>query len=199
MKKRTSLIGLLALPLFHASAIDLTPRWTDTAIDSIPKRQLYFADGEKKFMLSVDQETEVSGRFGGASFRFPKFPDIDFIVMPSQFTPEIPFDETRLADYRKAARKLLPARANDADTTEENLDPIPINAWKSFRMMLHFKMDARTYVQTVTFLNLNERDQIVLVSSAPERDWSEAADRSWQILRSWQEMLPGDEVVVKGN
>ena len=199
MKTRTALLSLFALPLLHASAIDLTPRWTDTAIDGIPKRQMYFADGSKKFLLSIDKETEVGARFGGAEFKFPKFPDIDFIMVPSQFKPDAAFDETNLAAYREAARKLLPARAHDAEIAEEKANPIPINGWKSFRALIHFKMDSRACVQTVTFLNLNERDQIVLVTTAPERDWNEASERSWQIFRSWQEMLPGDEGPAKGS
>ena len=199
MKPRTSLLCLLALPVLHASAIDLTPRWTDTAIDGVPQRRLYFTDGSQKILLSIDKETEVAARYGGASFHFPKLPDIDFIVRPSDYTPNDAFDETKLDQYRDAARKLLPARARNAETTGEQLNPIPINHWKCFRVQLRFTMDSRVYMQTVTFLNLNERDQIVTVTSAPEKDWSEADERSWQILRSWQEMLPGDEGPAKGN
>ena len=199
MKTRNSLLSLLALPLFQASAIDLTPRWIDTSIDGVPRHQLYFADGTKKFMLSIDRETDVSPRFGGVDFTFPKLPDIDFIVVPSRFTPDVPFDEARLIEYREAARKLLPARARGAEITEEVANPIPINKWTSFRMTLRFTMDSRACLQTVTFLNLNERDQIVLVVSAPQRDWNEAGERSWQIVRSWQEMLPGDEAQPSEN
>ena len=199
MKLHISILSLLTLPLLRASALDLTPRWIDTAIDGVPKRQMYFADGSKKFLLSIDKETEVGARFGGAEFKFPKFPDIDFILVPSQFKPDAAFDETNLAAYREAARKLLPARAHDAEIAEEKVNPIPINGWKSFRALIRFKMDSRACVQTVTFINVSERDQIVLVTTAPERDWNEASERSWQIARSWQEMLPGDEGPGKGS
>ena len=199
MKHLNLLLASITLPLFQASALDLTPRWIDTSIDGVPKRQLYFADGTKKLMLSIDQETEVDSRFGGASFRFPKLPDIDFIVIPSRFKPADAFDETKLVQYREAARSLLPARGRKAETAEEIANPIPINGWKSFRIKLRFAMDARAYVQEVTFVNVSEQDQIVTVTSAPERDWNEADARSWQILRSWQEMLAGDEGPPKGN
>ena len=199
MKRSSLLLSLLALPLLHASALDLTPRWTDTAIDGVPQRRLYFADGDKKFMLSIDRETEVAARFGGASFKFTKLPDIDLIIVPSRFKPSDPFDEQKLVEYREAARSLLPARGRSAETVEEQSNPVPINGWKSFRVKLRFTMDSRTYAQEVTFLNVSETDQIVLVTSAPEREWAEASDRSWQIVRSWQEMLPGDELPAKGN
>ena len=199
MKRQSLLLSLIALPLFQATALDLTPRWTDIAIDGVPKRQLYFADGDKKFMVSVDQETEVSSQLGGTNFRFPKLPDIDFIVIPSKFKPSDAFDEAKLVEYREAARSLAPARSRGVETVEEESNPIPINRWKSFRVKLRFTMNARAYSQEVTFLNVSEADQVVLVTSAPERDWAEATERSWQILRSWQEMLPGDEVKLKGN
>ena len=199
MENRTALLSLIALPFLHASALDLTPRWVDTAIDGVPKRQMYFADGSKKFLLSIDKETDVAPGMGGTNFRFPKFPDIDFIMMPSQFKPADAFDDIKLPDYREAARKLLPARAHAAEIAEEQANPIPINGWKSFRVQFRFTMDSRIRVQTVTFLNVSERDQIVLLTSAPERDWNEASDRSWQITRSWQEMLPGDDGPPKGN
>ena len=199
MKRHCLLLSLISLPLFQATALDLTPRWIDTAIDGVPKRQLYFADGDKKFMLSIDRETEVGARFGGASFRFPKLPDIDFIIMPSKFKPADVFDEAKLVEYREAARSLLPARGRSSETVEEQSNPIPINGWKSFRVKLRFTMDSRTYAQEVTFLNVSESDQVVLVTSAPERDWTEATERSWQILRSWQEMLPGDASAASGS
>ena len=199
MNRHSLLLSLIALPLFHAAALDLTPRWTDVSIDGVTKKQLYFTDGAKKFMLSTDQETEVSPQLGGTNFRFPKLPDIDFIVLPSKFKPTDAFDEVKLVQYREAARALTPARSRGVETVEEESNPIPINRWKSFRVKLRYTMDSRAYAQEVTFLNVSEADQIVLVTSAPERDWTEATERSWQILRSWQEMLPGDEVKLKGN
>lgn len=199
MNRRSLLLSLIALPLFQAAAIDLTPRWLETSFDGIPKRRLYFADGDKKYMLSIDQETEVRAQFGGSTFKFPKFPNIDFIVMPSKFKPADAFDEAKLVEYRENARSLLPARAHGAETVEEVSNPIPINQWKSYRIKMKFSMDSRTYMQEITFLNVNENDQLVLVTSAPDRDWVEAGERSWQILRSWQQMLPDDEGPPKGN
>ena len=101
--------------------------------------------------------------------------------------------QTTLVKYREAARSLLPARAKSAETVEEQSNPIPINGWTSFRVKARFTMDSRAYTQEVTFLNVSEKDQVTLVTSAPERDWNEAGERSWQIVRSWQEMLPGDD------
>lgn len=199
MKLRTILLGLLSIPALHAAAIDLSPRWVETTIDGFTRRQLFFAEGDKKFLISTDRETEVAPGFGGTAFKFPKFPNIEFYLTPSGLSPSDLFKDVKLTDYREAARKLLPARAHKAEVVEETSNPIIINEWTSFRVLYRFAMDARPYRQGVTFLNLNDHDQIVIVTTAPEQDWSEAEARSWQIVRSWQEMLPGDEGRQKGN
>ena len=65
---------LLAMGI-EGLAVDLTPRYIDTFVDGFASRRLYFADGEKKIGLSLDQETKVEGGSGGAVFRFTKVPD----------------------------------------------------------------------------------------------------------------------------
>jgi hypothetical protein len=191
MTMRT-LLAVLALPLSGANAIDLSPRWIDTSIDGITRRQLFFADGEKKILISTSSETEAAAGSGGTIFRFPKYPNIEFCLTQSTHVPADAFAATKLGEYRETARKLLPAHATGVEIREEVANPVTINAWRSFRMLLRFKHDDQSWLQTVTFVNLNERDQIIAVTRAPETDWNEAAMRSWEILRSWQEMLPGD-------
>jgi hypothetical protein len=198
MKLRLLLIAFAAQPIFQLGAIDLSPRWTETEIDGIPNRQLYFADGSKKFGLSLDRETEVSAGLGGTVFRFPKLPDIEFFVKESPLTPASSFDPEKLDVYRTEARNLLPAAAQEAEIESEVGNPLPINSWKSYRFAFRFKRFGRACTQTVTFLNLNDRDQIVMVVGAPHAQWEEADARSWQIVRSWHELLPGD-VARQGN
>ncbi|MEA3213651.1 MAG: hypothetical protein QOE70_6708 [Chthoniobacter sp.] len=57
----------------------------------------------------------------------------------------------------------------------------------------------QAFLQSVTFLNLNDSDQIPLITSAREKDFAEAAERSFQIIRTWQEMLPGDARPARGS
>ena len=193
MKKYTILLSLIALPLLQASALDLTPHLIETKVAGYPKRLVYVRDASKKYMLNIDRETEVASRAGGINFRFQKLPEIDFIMMKSKFTPLDAFDEAKLVEYRAAARSLLPARANNAEILEEASNPLVINNWKSFRIKFRFTMDARDCTQEVTFLNVTENDQIVLVTSSPNKVWKEAGARSWEIIRTWTEMLPGDD------
>ena len=193
MKKRNVLLSLIALPLFQASALDLTPHLIETTIAGYPKRLVRVQDAGRKYTLNIDRETEVASRSGGIKFAFQKLPDIDFLVMPSKFKPTDAFDEARLVEYRASARSLLPARAKSAEVVQELANPLNVNNWKSFRIKFHFTMDSRDCTQEVTFLNVTENDQIVLVTSSPEKVWKEAGARSWEIIRTWTEMLPGDD------
>ncbi len=182
-----------------AMAVDLTPRYIDTFIDGQTARRLYFADGEKKIGLSLDHETRVEAAAGGAVFRFGKFDDVTFLVKPSPMTPDQPFEGIALERYREASRRLLPPGAKNVKALEETPDPLPINRWTGRRFLYSCDVSEAVVMMSVTFLNLNEEDQLLLVTTASERNFTEAAERSFQVIRTWQELLPGDEVPPKSN
>jgi hypothetical protein len=52
---------------------------------------------------------------------------------------------------------------------------------------------------TVTFLNISAEEQLILIVTATAQNFPEAAARSWQIIRSWQPILPGAEKPPKGS
>ena len=190
------LLWVLGLPV---SAVDLTPRYIDTFIDGHASRRLYFADGEKKIGVSLDRETRVEAGAGGVVFRFGKFTDITFLVKPSPMTPDQPFDGIALERYTEAARRLLPPGAKSVKALEETADPLPINRWTGRRFLYSCEVVDSVLMMSVTFLNLNSDDQLILVTTASERNFAEAAERSFQVIRTWQELLPGDEVPPKAN
>ena len=198
-KAFTILLATILLPQIGFSSIDLTPRYTDMFADGIVLHRLYFTDGQKKFVVSLNRETEVSADAGGVLFRFPKFPEITFSMARSRLSPDDKFEGATLERYRESAKRLLPVLARSSVILEEALNPLPVNGWKSFRVVLTCEVGATHYFQSVTFLNLNETDQIVLVTGSPEKDFNEATVRSFQIIRTWQPMLPGDEKVLQGN
>lgn len=186
----------ISLPAF---AVDLTPRYIDTFIDGHASRRLYFADGEKKIGVSLDGETRVEASAGGVVFRFTKFSDITFLVKPSPMTPDQPFEGIALERYREAARRLLPPGSKNVKALEELPDPLPINRWTGRRFLYSCEGVDAIVMMSVTFLNLNADDQLILVTTASERNFEEAAERSFQVIRTWQELLPGDEVPPKAN
>lgn len=197
-------LPMKTLPLFlalvlPAAAVDLTPRYIDTFADGVASHRLYFADGERKIGLSLDRETDVLAGGGGVIFRFPRFPEASFLVKHSPVTADQPFSGVALDRYREAARRLLPPGSTEVRVRDEVRDPLTINRWRSYRLAYTFASGTVPMVQQITFLNLSADEQLVLVATASERNFAEAAARSFQIIRTWQPMLPGDEKPVRQN
>lgn len=189
----------LSAGLRTSSAVDLTPRYIDTFEAGVAGHRLYFSEGEKKIGLSLDRETEVVAGGGGVIFRFPKFPEASFLVKHSPVTADQPFSGVPLDRYREAARRLLPPGSTEVKVLDETRDPLTINRWRSYRLACTFAAGGPPMVQQVTFLNLTADEQLVLVTTASERNFAEASARSFQIIRSWQPMLPADEKPIRQN
>jgi hypothetical protein len=192
-------VALVAANL-TAATIDLTPRYADTFIDGVNARRLYFLENSKKIGISLDFETQVAADGGGGViFKFPKFPDSSFRIGRSPLTAEEPMSELSLGRYRTAAQTFVPGGATEVKVVEESANPLPINKWQSYRFLVTYQVGAAAMRQSVTFLNLNPQTQVILLTTSSPKSFAEAAERSFQIIRSWHEMLPGDEVPVKGN
>lgn len=192
-------LAVLAADL-GASTVDLTPRYLDTKIDGFAARRLYFMEATKKIGISLDMETTVAATSAGVVFKFTMLPDTSFRIGTSPLTPEESMtDPEGLARYRAAANNFVPAGATDAKILEEVTNPLPINSWRSQRFVLSYRAGANVTNMSVTFLNVNPESQLVLVTTASPRSFADAADRSFQIIRSWHEVLPGDELALQGN
>jgi hypothetical protein len=181
------------------AAVDFTPRFIDIFNEGTTIRRLYFTDGDKRYLLSLNRETEVVPDAGGALFKFAKVPSATFLVVRSRHSPVDKFEGATLDRYRESAKRLLPVGTRGAVILEETPDVYPINDWKSYRIVLSYNVGPVIHLQSVTFLNMNDADQVALITAAPEKDFTEAAHRSFQIFRTWQEMLPGDEKPVLHN
>jgi len=192
------LAGLIALEI-PATAIDLTPRYIDTFIDGVASSRLYFADGEKKIGVSLDHETTVEAGGGGVLFRFTKVPDATFLIRSSPMTPDQPFEGIALDRYREAARRLLPPAVKNVKALEEAANTLPVNRWTSRRFSYTCDSVDSALAVSVTFLNLNADTQLILVTTATERNFADASDRSFQIIRTWQPLRPKDEKPIKNN
>jgi hypothetical protein len=199
--KRFHLLAALAwcATSLHAPAVDLTPRFVDTFVDGVTTHRLYFADGDQKIGLSVNHETTAEAGAGGTVFRFPKFSDILFVLKHSPMSADQAFEGVTLDRYREAAHRLLPPGAQNITDLGEEPDPITINRWRSYRFTYTCESTGFIRKQTVTFLNISAEEQLVLIVSSIEQNFPEAAARSWQIIRSWQPILPGQEKPPKGS
>jgi len=183
----------------RAAAVDLTPRYVDTFRDGITVHRLFFLDGTQKIGLNVDHETTVEAGGGGVVFRFPKFPDILFTLKHSPMSADQPFTGISLDRYQEAARRLLPPGAGAVKALPEEPNPITINRWRSYRFSYSCEAAGVVRQVSITFLDISADEQLLLVVTAKDQNFKEAAVRSWQIIRSWQPLLPGDELPPKGS
>ena len=74
---RNRFLTVVSSALFAVSAfgdVDLAPRFYTVNFGTNTVRVPYFVDGDKKYAILVDGETEVTGERGGALFRFSSIP-----------------------------------------------------------------------------------------------------------------------------
>jgi hypothetical protein len=188
MKKRVSLF--LALSALTASALDLTPNFINATADGITIRRPYFADGSKKYSVTLNVDTELLPYEDGALFRFIKLKDAAMRLRPSSFGVEVKFAPETLDQYQEAARRLLPQIAEDVVLEQQTANPITINRWKSHRFVYKYKTPAGEMCESITFLNITPAQQVILQVYSSEKDFADAAERAWDIIRRWHELDP---------
>lgn len=184
------LLAGLALP---ASGIDLVPRYVSTMADGVVIQRPYFADGEQKYAVKLDSETKLTEYEGGAAFRFDKFPDALLRLRQSPVPAQIAFGPESLERYQQAATALLPGSAEGIVLREATPNPLPINNWQSYRFTFSYRVTGEARRQSITFLDLNPTEQIVIQTATKERDFEEISARAFNIIRRWHEVVPTDE------
>ena len=183
---------IMLLPLCCAQAIDFTPRYLIENADGIVLRRPYFADGKKNYAIKIYAGTELTADNGGACFKFTKFTYATMRWRPSPFTPDVPFDAEHLPQYA-AALRFLPKGAEGAKVEGEEDNVYPINHWICHRYTISYKFCGFGLRDTVTFLNLNDKEQFVIQVSSRDSDFQAITAQSWDIIRSWHEMEPQTE------
>ena len=105
--KHPASLSLISLGLAaSATAIDLTPQIVTLVVGDYAVRRACFADGDKKYAVTVDSETELTGSGGTALFNFSKFPRAVMRLAPSPLKPQIVFAGATLERYRATAASL---------------------------------------------------------------------------------------------
>lgn len=195
MKIHTGLF--LALTALSASALDLSPRFVTTMSDGIAIHRPYFADGSKKYSVTLNIETELTPYDDGARFRFIKFQNAEMLLRPSSFSVEIKFDAERLERYQAAARKLLPQGAEDVALEQQAPNPLPMNGWQSHRFVYKYRTAKGQGRESITFLNITPTTQVVLQVCALDKDFEDVSERAYDIIRRWHELDPA--TLLKGS
>lgn len=176
-----------------APAIDLTPSYVTTVVDGIALRRPCFVDGGKKYAVTVDAETELTGYEGAAIFNFTKFPRAMMRLGPSPLKPENVFSGEALERYRAVAAQLLLKGAEQVRLESEVADVLPINHWSSYRLVFGYTFIGSPMRESVTFLNLDPKQQIVLQIRSRAADAVTVAARAEDLIRRWHEVVPETE------
>jgi hypothetical protein len=195
MKKQllTTSIALLLLAAQGSSGIVLIPRLVTLDFGGVPVRRAYFMDGEKKFAVTMDNETELSPHGDGALFCFTRLPLATVELRRSPIKAGTGFTELNIADYAKVARQFLAASAEVWPAEPMVLNPLPINGWKTCRFNFVYYVGGSPIRADVTFIDLNDKDQIVVITGSTANNYASVRSRSDDIIRRWHEVTPEDE------
>ena len=188
---------LLCLSAASVSALDLTPAFILTEADGVSIRRPYFADGDKKYAVTLDSETELTPYEDGALFRFIRFDHAEMRLRPSSFSAEIKFGPETLAAYQEAARKLLPQVAEGIVLEKEAAGLLPINGWTSHRFTFKYTTPAGPVRESITFLNILPTQQVIVQVYAMDKNFEDACGRADDIIRRWHQLDP--KMVLRGN
>jgi hypothetical protein len=153
----------------------------------------YFADGDKKYAVTLDSETQLSEADGGALFRFTNVPQATMLLRHTPLDKLLPFDTASLTIYLKAAKALLPQGSEDAILEAQIANPLPINQWRSYRFVLSYTIANSQMRDSFTFLNLTDGQQILVQTTARLNFFKAISERADDIIRRWHEVLPGSE------
>ena len=190
-------ILLIALSSLSASALDLSPRYITVLSDGINMRRPYFADGDKKYSVTLNIETELTPYDDGSLFRFIKLEHAEMRLRPSSFSVEIKFEPATLDRYQEAARKLLPQVANNVVLEQQMENPLPMNAWKSQRFVYSYTTPFGEFRESITFLNITPTTQVIVQVYAMAKNFADASERAYDIIRRWHELDP--KAVLRGS
>jgi hypothetical protein len=173
--------------------VELKPHFYTTAFGDASLRRVYFADGDKKFAVTLDQETDVASEGDGALFKFKSIPQASIQFKKSPLPAASGFDPTVLETYTKTAQGMIDATAQEVASEVVGLDVLPFNKWLSYRVNYKYTIAGTPIRQSYTFMNLSPQQQVLIVVTAKEKDFGEVLSRADDIFRRWHRILPGDE------
>jgi hypothetical protein len=183
-----STICLLGPLLTEVCALDLTPHAVTTAYNNLRSTRYFFDDGGKSMAFRIDNNMTVKGGSSSAAFKFSDLRNAEMQIRKSPKTPETLFVGKDLEAYRTDARVALPEGASEVQIERENAAAIPINGWTSYQFILRYKLFGASYRRSVTFLNYNKVEQLIIDVSAPDSTFDLAYLRSYQVLNSLSEL-----------
>lgn len=189
MKKSLCAILFVIGPfLASASALDLTPHPATTTFNGLRVKRYFFEDAGKQMGFRIDNKMTIKGSSASAVFEFEDLKNASMKMLKSPKKPDAPFDEKELESYRVDARALLPASATEVQIDQENPRAIAINGWTSYQFIFTYKQFGFAYRRSVTFLNYDKAEQLIVDVGAPTPEFDRVYLRSYQVLNSLSEV-----------
>jgi|ERR1700677_3726031 len=190
MPRSIAVILAVFLPAYAATAIDFTPHYMMEDADGIVVKRPYFTDGTVKYGIKFFADAVLTGQENAAIFKYSAFTYATMIWRSSPLTPRTPFDAAHLPAYAAVAQQFLPQGCAEIKVEAQEDNVFPINNWVCHRYTISYKFYGFAMRDTVTFLNLNDKEQFVIQVSARDSDFKAVAAKSWDVIRSWHEMVP---------
>jgi len=194
---KTTVAIMFALGAYSAVALDLTPNFASMDSDGIVLRNPYFTDAGKKYGLILNMETELTPYEDGALFKFTKLDHAEMRLRHSPMGADVKFGPDTLEAYEQAARRLLPQLAEGIVLERQSKNPLPVNAWESHRFVFKFTTPSGAKCESITFLNILPKEQVIVQVCANEKQFDGAAWRADDIIRRWYEL--DAKAVFRGN
>jgi len=151
-------------------------------------RRTYFKDGDRCYAFHPGESVDLAAEAERATFRFRNLHGATLLLTQSPFTPEKAFTQENLPSYRESALKHAPAGVLEIIDESDEEGVLRINDWHSHRWVFTYKLPGQTIRQSVTFLNLTPKRQIVVVVTAFASEFKEAEAAALGILHSWHPM-----------
>jgi hypothetical protein len=170
-------------------ALDLTPHEIAMSNDGPPIKRYYFEDASKRVTFRMDNQMTVNGTPESAAFRFSDLKSSGMTLSKSSMKPEVRFEQKNLAPYRSVARGFVPQNATDVQLESETADAVAINGWTSQQFLFTYNLFGFPYRRSVTFINYNEKEQIVVDISGAAVDYEKSYMRSYRVLNSLSDLL----------
>lgn len=186
------ILSLVAVTAVRAD-IDLTPRLRATAFGDANNGWVQFIDGDIKWAVALDSDAQISAGEGGAVLRFGNIPKATVAIKRSSLAPKVAFDAEGLVHYQKAAVQMLPPGIMNLVQDETVADAESINKGRSYRFTFTYDIAGEKMRESIIFLNLDERQQIVVHTGAYLKDFEATAARATSFIRGWHKTSKAEE------
>ena len=181
---RSALLAASLALLATARALDLTPQFADVDADGLRMRLPYFRDGEKRVFIAPPKGWKIEGDSAGAVLRSQDAPGSSVALMLSP-KPMLSTDEAGRKAVREAVLALAPKGSDGVAFDGETPDALGINGWKTSELRIRYGVPGSRVVKSVMLVKLNAREELQVVVTAPESEFSRASGAAMTCLRTW--------------